>query len=259
MKSVRFCSVRAVLACAVLALLFPFVSCSSDDEEPEVHYDVYPVELSADDPVSGVYSTKAAQGEYGSETAYIFRPSIAYATACSCAKMDAPAGTENTDYLKISAYGADTYFNLKDANKVYVVYNLFSDADKEDGISPDELDKHSGVIIFQAKHSPYGTPQEGCFYGVKFQFLTQDGEPPTSANKDSVFSTTKVYIEGGYNADTAYNTVSTLEEAVEKFGFGNGGYFAASSWTSSASGADKTGRAAACSGGMAGAVFTKIE
>lgn len=257
MKSVRFCSVRAVLACAVLALLFPFVSCSSDDEEPEVHYDVYPVELSADDPVSGVYST-TAYSSWGAETAYIFRPSIAYATACSCAKMDAPAGTENTDYLKISAYGADTYFNLKDANKVYVVYNLFSDADKEDGISPDELDKHSGVIIFQAKHSPYGTPQEGCFYGVKFQFLTKDGQLPASANKDSAFSEKKVYIEGAAGGD-AYKNINSLDDAVEKFGFKNSECFSASSWTSSASGADKTRRAAVRSGGMAGAVFTKIE
>lgn len=255
MKS--FSLFRAAAVCAVLALLFPFASCSSSDDE-EIHYDVYPVELSADDhPVSGVYSTKA-YSDYGTETAFIFRPSIAYATACSCAVLESADGkTEGSDYVKISGYGKDTYFNLQDSEKVYVVYNLLSDADVSDGISEDELDNHSGVIIFKAKHSPYGTPKAGCFYGVKFQFLTENGQLPSKANKDFIFSKTKVYIESGYNPN--YNNVSSLEEAVEKFGFNNSDYFSASNWTSSASGADKTGRAAAHVLSCAGAVFTKTE
>lgn len=253
--------VAALLCAAVFSAAV--ISCKPDEEE-EIQYYLYhageptgtAVELSADDPVSGVYSTEC-QGEYGSKTAYIFRPAIAYATASSCAKTDAPAGTEGTDYVKINVYGTDTCFNLKDANKVYAVYNTYSDADTSDGIQDGEIDKHSGVIIFQAKYSPYGKPNEGFFYGVKFQFLTKDGKLPTQANKNSFFSETKVYIEGGYNAADSYNTVSTLKEAVEKFGFANGGYFASSGWTSASSGADKTGRTAL--GGMPGAVFTKAE
>ena len=119
------------------------------------------------------------------------------------------------------------------------------------------LDKHSGVILFQAKYSPYGIPSVGCWYGVKFQFLTKDGEIPTSENKDSVFSDTKIYIEGA--AGDAYKNITTLDEAVEKFAFNNADCFNTTYWTSSSSGADKTGRAVSSSIVPTKNVFSKVE
>ncbi len=188
------------------------------------------------------------------------RPSIAYATASSCAALNSIDGlTENSDYIKNpNTYDSEVkYLNLKDSNKVYVVYNLLSGADSSDGISDSELDKHSGVILFQAKYSPWGTPTVGCWYGVKFQFLTKNGEIPTSVNKDSVFSDTKIYIEGA--AGDAYKNITTLDEAVEKFAFNNADCFNTINWTSSSSGADKTGRAVSSSIVPTKNVFSKVE
>ena len=237
-----------------------FTSCKSDDDDDDsIHYSLYPVELSADAPVSGVYST-TAYSNWGVEIAFILRPSIAYATASSCAALNSIDGlTENSDYIKNpNTYDQKVkYLNLKDSNKVYVVYNLLSGADSSDGISDSELDKHSGVILFQAKYSPWGTPTVGCWYGVKFQFLTKNGEIPTSVNKDSVFSDTKIYIEGA--AGDAYKNITTLDEAVEKFAFNNADCFNTTYWTSSSSGADKTGRAVSSSIVPTKNVFSKVE
>ena len=248
MKNTKFSFNRAWLVLTALLMsalvAVSFTSCKSDDDDDDsIHYSLYPVELSADDPVSGVYST-TAYSDYGAEIAFILRPSIAYASASSCAALNSIDGlTENSDYIKNpNTYDSEVkYLNLKDSNKVYVVYNLLSGADSSDGISDSELDKHSGVILFQAKYSPCGTPSVGCWYGVKFQFLTKNGEIPTSVNKDSVFSDTKIYIEGAagdaYNAD-CFNTTY---------------------WTSSSSGADKTGRAVSSSIVPTKNVFSKVE
>lgn len=264
MKNTKFSFNRAWLV--LIALLMSalvavsFTSCKSDDDDDEeIHYSLYPVELSADDPVSGVYST-TAYSNWGADIAFILRPSIAYATASSCAALNSIDGlTENSDYIKNpNTYDSKVkYLNLKDSNKVYVVYNLLSGADSSDGISDSELDKHSGVILFQAKYSPYGTPTVGCWYGVKFQFLTKNGEIPTSVNKDSVFSDTKIYIEGA--AGDAYKNITTLDEAVEKFAFNNADCFNTTYWTSSSSGADKTGRAVSSSIVPTKNVFSKVE
>ena len=239
-----------------------FTSCKSDDDDDDdsstVQYSLIPsdtpVELSTGDPVSGVYST-TAYSNYGAEIAFILRPSIVYATASSCAALDSIDGlTENTDYIKNpNTYDSKVkYLNLKDSKKVYVVYNYISD-----GISYNKLDKHSGVILFQAKYSPYGTPVVGCWYGVKFQFLTKDGEIPASVNKDSVFSDTKIYIEGA--AGDAYKNITTLDEAVEKFAFNNADCFNTTYWTSSSSGADKTGRAVSSVIVPTKNIFSKVE
>ena len=264
MKNTKFSFNRAWLVLTALLMsalvAVSFTSCKSDDDDDDsIHYSLYPVELSADDPVSGVYST-TAYSNYGAEIAFILRPSIVYATASSCAALDSIDGlTENTDYIKNpNTYDSKVkYFNLKDSNKVYVVYNLLSGADSSDGISDSELDKHSGVILFQAKYSPYGIPSVGCWYGVKFQFLTKDGEIPTSVNKDYVFSDTKIYIEGA--AGDAYKNITTLDEAVEKFAFNNADCFNTTYWTSSSSGADKTGRTVSSSIVTTKNVFSKVE
>lgn len=264
MKNTKFSFNRAWLVLTALLMsalvAVSFTSCKSDDDDDDsIHYSLYPVELSADDPVSGVYST-TAYSDWGAEIAFILRPSIAYASASSCAALNSIDGlTENSDYIKNpNTYDSEVkYLNLKDSNKVYVVYNLFSGADSSDGISDSELDKHSGVILFQAKYSPYGIPSVGCWYGVKFQFLTKDGEIPTSVNKDSVFSDTKIYIEGA--AGDAYKNITTLDEAVEKFAFNNADCFITTYWTSSSSGADKTGRAVSSSIVPTKNVFSKVE
>lgn len=263
MKNTKFSFNRAWLVLTALLMsafvAVSFTSCKSDDDDDDsIHYSLYPVELSADDPVSGVYST--AYSDYGAEIAFILRPSIAYASASSCAALNSIDGlTENSDYIKNpNTYDSEVkYLNLKDSNKVYVVYNLLSGADSSDGISDSELDKHSGVILFQAKYSPCGTPSVGCWYGVKFQFLTKNGEIPTSVNKDSVFSDTKIYIEGA--AGDAYKNITTLDEAVEKFAFNNADCFNTTYWTSSSSGADKTGRAVSSSIVPTKNVFSKVE
>lgn len=260
MKNTKFSFNRAWLVLTALLMsalvAVSFTSCKSDDDDDDsIHYSLYPVELSADDPVSGVYST-TAYSDWGAEIAFILRPSIAYASASSCAALNSIDGlTENSDYIKNpNTYDSEVkYLNLKDSNKVYVVYNLFSGADSSDS----ELDKHSGVILFQAKYSPYGIPSVGCWYGVKFQFLTKDGEIPTSVNKDSVFSDTKIYIEGA--AGDAYKNITTLDEAVEKFAFNNADCFNTTYWTSSSSGADKTGRAVSSSIVPTKNVFSKVE
>lgn len=264
MKNTKFSFNRAWLVLTALLMsalvAVSFTSCKSDDDDDDsIHYSLYPVELSADAPVSGVYST-TAYSDWGAEIAFILRPSIAYATASSCAALNSIDGlTENSDYIKNpNTYDSEVkYLNLKDSNKVYVVYNLFSGADSSDGISDSELDKHSGVILFQAKYSPYGIPSVGCWYGVKFQFLTKDGEIPTSVNKDSVFSDTKIYIEGA--AGDAYKNITTLDEAVEKFAFNNADCFNTTYWISSSSGADKTGRAVSSSIVPTKNVFSKVE
>ena len=249
----------ALLMSAFAAVSLAGCKTDDDDDDKEIHYSIYPVRLSADDPVSGVYS--------GSAGLFIFRPSLAYATASSCTILDSVEGKiKGKDYevITIDDYSdyqnikkKDIYFNLKDSSEVYVVYNLLSDADSSDGISDDELDKHSGVILFQAKYSPYNSPAVGCWYGVKFQFLTEDGKIPTSTNKNSIFSSTKIYIEGA--AGDAYNNIATLEEAVEKFAFNNSDCFNEMYWTASSSGADKTGRAAFSSIVPTDNVFTKVE
>lgn len=264
MKNTKFSFNRAWLVLTALLMsalvAVSFTSCKSDDDDDDsIHYSLYPVELSADAPVSGVYST-TAYSNWGAEIAFILRPSIAYASASSCAALNSIDGlTENSDYIKNpNTYDSKVkYLNLKDSNKVYVVYNLLSGADSSDGISDSELDKHSGVILFQAKYSPCGIPSVGCWYGVKFQFLTKDGEIPTSVNKDSVFSDTKIYIEGA--AGDAYKNITTLDEAVEKFAFNNADCFNTTYWTSSSSGADKTGRAVSSSIVPTKNVFSKVE
>ena len=107
MKNTKFSFNRAWLVLTALLMsalvAVSFTSCKSDDDDDDsIHYSLYPVELSADAPVSGVYST-TAYSNWGAEIAFILRPSIAYASASSCAALNSIDGlTENSDYIKKS-------------------------------------------------------------------------------------------------------------------------------------------------------------
>ena len=240
MKSTRFASFcgRNTVALIFVSSLFLF-SCSQNIENdsgisaPQVS--TLQV-LSNSDPIAGTFSTSA----YGSDTAFIFQENIAYATSCSCSTLTSTEGkTEGKDFQKINSYGTDLFFDLSSSEKIYVNYNVFSDANVSDGIQENEIDKHSGVILFKAKYSPYGSPVQDCYYGVKFQFTTEDGKIPEKIVSSTKYSSNKAYIEGGYNALHEYNNAKTLEQAKKLFAFENSAYFSEESWTEATSGADK--------------------
>ena len=234
MKSTRFASFcgRTTVALIFVSSLFLF-SCSQNDEaisDPPVS--TLQV-LSNSDPIAGTFSA------FGSDTAFIFKENIAYATSCSCSTLESTEGkTEGKDFQKINSYGTDLFFDLSSSEKIYVNYNVFSDADLTDGIQENEIDKHSGVILFKAKYSPY-YPAKDCYYGVKFQFTTENGKIPEKIVSSTKYSSNKAYIEGGYNALHEYNNAKTLEQAKKLFAFENSAYFSEESWTEAISGADK--------------------
>lgn len=234
MKSTRFASFcgRTTVALIFVSSLFLF-SCSQNDEaisDPPVS--TLQV-LSNSDPIAGTFSA------FGSDTAFIFKENIAYATSCSCSTLESTEGkTEGKDFQKINSYGTDLFFDLSSSEKIYVNYNVFSDANVSDGIQENEIDKHSGVILFKAKSSPY-YPAKDCYYGVKFQFTTVDGNIPEKIVSSTKYSNNKAFIEGGYNDLPEYKNAKTLEQAKEMFAFDNYGYFSKGNWTEAASGADK--------------------
>ena len=252
MKKSLFSFGRTTLFCAVLALSLPFVSCKQELEESYSLPPYKSLQLTQDAPVVGKYSTKKFS-DYGMDDAFIFRPNFALATASSAETLENIEGkTEGEDYFTVTesdysnwpeVTSVNKYLNLKGTEKVYAVYNLLTGAVTTDGISDDEIDYHSGVIIFQAKYSPYGNPTADCFYGVKFQFLTEAGKIPETTTKNTKYGK-KIYIEGGYSEDKAYNSVKTLEEAIVKFSFNDANYFSESAWTQSSSGAEQTSRSA---------------
>lgn len=243
MKKSLFSFGRTTLFCAVLALSLPFVSCKQELEESYSLPPYKSLQLTQDAPVVGKYSTKNFS-QWGMDDAFIFRPNFAYATASSAETLEDIKG-KTEDYFPVFNFNTNSYdnLNMKGTEKVYAVYNLLSGAVTTDGISDDEIDYYSGVIIFQAKYSPYGNPTKNCFYGVKFQFLTEDGKIPETTTKNTKYGK-KIYIEGGYSSDTTYNNVATLEEAITKFSFNNKNYFSESNWTQSSSGAEQTSRSA---------------
>lgn len=240
MKKSLFSFNRAALFCAVFALSLSFVSCKQELEESYSLPRYRPLQLTENAPVVGKYSTSFM------DDAFIFRPNFAYATASSAEILESVEGKiEGEDYFPVLNWNTKSYdnLNMKGTEKVYAVYNLLTNAVTTDGISDDEIDYYSGVIIFKAKYSPYKKPTENCFYGVKFQFLTEDGKIPETTTKDTKYGK-KIYIEGGSSSDKAYNNVATLEEAIVKFTFNDTKYFLESNWTQSASGAEQTSRSA---------------
>lgn len=82
------------------------------------------------------------------------------------------------------------------------------------------------MLIFKTKYSAWGTPVTGSYYGVKFQI-----------NKDD---SSKVLLEGGYNADASYNNVTDLATAVTMFAFDNSDYYSTAFWNETGSGANRS-------------------
>lgn len=243
MKKSLFSFGRAALFCAVFALSLSFVSCKQELEEsyslPRYRPLQIPFQLTEDAPVVGKYSTSFMDDNF------IFRPNFAYATASSAEILESIEGKiEGEDYFTVTEYDKTTnYLDMKGTEKVYAAYNLLTDAVTTDGISLDEIDYYSGVIIFQAKYSYLGVPTKNCYYGVKFQFLTEDGKIPETTTKNTKYGK-KIYIEGGFSPDDSYNNVKTLDEAIKKFSFNDENYFSKNSWNESASGAEWTSRSA---------------
>lgn len=235
MKSTRFASFcgRTTVALIFVSSLFLF-SCSQNDEAISAPQVSTLQVLSNSDPIAGTFSA------FGSDTAFIFKENIAYATSCSCSTLESTEGkTEGKDFQKINSYGTDLFFDLSSSEKIYVNYNVFSDANVSDGIQENEIDKHSGVILFKAKYSPGEFPVQDCYYGVKFQFTTENGKIPEKIVSSTKYSNNKAFIEGGYNDLPEYKNAKTLEQAKEMFAFDNYGYFSKGNWTEAASGADK--------------------
>lgn len=202
-------------ALAVLALVL-FAGCKQDMGDEKESLPAGVSRLEADDPICGTFS-----GNFGKS---IYSQKLSVHTAASATKIDQKESGCST----FSQFDWDKSDFKDDANPTYVVYNKYSDGTG--------IDKHSGVIIFQAKYSPWGSPAVGCYYGVKFQFLESGKKIPETRSASTVY-TDDIYIEGGYNA--AYNNVSTLEDAVKKFGFDNTAYFNPSFWNWEKSGASK--------------------
>lgn len=195
----------AALASLVLLVSFGFISCQPKAEYPGYVQvgNVKAYDLKADDPICGEWN-----GAYG--LLLYSTPDFVWATAASGKKLEASA--DGCITLKLMNYSTskeeDNYF-AKSTSPAYAVY-------KTD-------DKKSGVLLFVAEESPYGTPAVGKWYGVKFQIDAADSK--------------KALIEGAFGAD--YNNISTLAEAVEKFAFDNTECFSEASWTEAYSGATK--------------------
>lgn len=221
---------RAVfLAAQVSFLSLGFISCQPETEIKYVEKEVeklvekeveklvdkivtVPVfHLSEDDLICGNFVGDA--GNFWIYPDYVFNQSVA--TISECAKEDAVYSftlaswyqDENGEWKETST----NYYFKDDGNPAYVVYN--------------DEDHLAGVLIFKTKYSAWGTPTEGCYYGIKFQFDKDD---------DS-----KVLIEGGYSSDSAYNNVNDLAEAVEMFAFDNDDYYNPEYWNEVGSGATR--------------------
>lgn len=232
MRKLRF-NLWAVLAAMLLVSSVAFTGCKTEDEKEIIYFVATPVvPLSDSDPIANTFTGNFGDAKFASD--------FAWATSCSCTKLTSVEGLDESTYHTMTAFDwtkydyVDSYYD-KDSEPVYVVYNTFTDADLTDGIQKEEIDKHSGVVIFKAKDSPWGSPTVGCYYGIKFQFLVGEKEVPETRTSTTQY-TDFLFIEGGYSEDSAYKNVSTLAEAVLKFGFNNTGYFSDNSWKYAASG-----------------------
>lgn len=199
------------LAAIVLVCSFAFtgISCKTNDDDDTLRNAILyqqaakqarvgrPTALQASDAVCGSWagsglSFDIAEKFYGNDS------------VSNCEKVDSENDTTKTytDY-----YGNKVILDKSKANEVYVVYN--------------DINMKSGVLLFKARYSAWGSPAVGCFYGVKFEL--KEGN--------------KALFEGGYNSNL--NNISDLNEACEKLAFGNNDYYSPSSWTEKYSGVEK--------------------
>lgn len=202
---------RAVLLSAlVLFLSVGFIACQREAEYPGYIKvgDVKAYDLKATDPICGDWN-----GSWG--LTLKCNPDFVWATVASATVLADPEGKNPDTYITVNEFGTDVNYN-KDSSDIYVVYNF------KDG----KVNKYEGVLLFIAKTSAWGSPEAGKWYGVKFQI---DESNPN-----------KALIEGGYNSAEIYNKVSSLDKAVELFAYDNSAYYAESSWTESASGANRS-------------------
>lgn len=193
---------RAVLLSAlVLFLSTGFISCQRDFQDPGyvVVGDVKAYKLTESDPICGAYESWGSLALYCSSD-------FVWATAASGTEIEnSEEGCLTLSLLNWSTYENEDHFYKKDSAPVYVVYNT------KDG----EIDNKSGVLLFTAKTSPYGTPTIGCWYGVKFQIIDEK----------------TILYEGA--AGDAYKNVSTLDDAVVKFAYTNDDAYDPKFWETS--------------------------
>ncbi len=195
----------ALLAALVLFLSVGFTSCQPQTETKYVDKIVYKyvLPLEETDPICGEW-----QGAFG--LAFYCSPDFVWATASSGKQLAAEeTGCVTLGVMNWSTFEEEDTYYAKSSTKTYVVY-------KSD-------DKKSGVVLFKAEESPWGTPAVGNWYGVKFQIDETDSS--------------EALIEGA--AGTAYNNIATLAEAVETFAFDNKDCFSPDYWNESGSGASK--------------------
>ncbi|WP_407400282.1 hypothetical protein [Treponema sp.] len=160
--------------------------------------------LEANDPICGTWIGNA--GYFVIEKNCFYNAMVSNCDAMSKPSENpiCPEGYKEYGYEPWNTYH---YLSKTNYSKIYVVYN--------------DKDKKSGVLIFKALLSQYGSPTKNCYYGVKFELK----------------SGSSALFEGGYN--NALNDVSDLADAIEKFGFNNNDYFAPASWTEARSGVTK--------------------
>lgn len=241
MRKLRFSFVRAALLSASLILSLSFFAGCAQDDDDGINLPAGVSLLSDSDPIANTFKGNFGDAKFASD--------FAWATSCSCTKVDPNSivGFDESAYHKMNALDmssenweewdyADFYYK-KDSEPVYVVYNTFTDADLTDGIQKEEIDKHSGVVIFRAKHSEYGFPVQNCYYGVKFQFLVGEEKEAPASRPSTIQYSDNLFIEGGYNPAKAYNTVDSIFGAVIMFDFNNTDYYSIDSWNYLSSGA----------------------
>ena len=251
---------RAVFLAALVSFLsFGFISCQPETVEKEVeklvekeveklvekeveklvdkevYVPVFVNYLTENDPICGKFDFISEWGGLALKA----EPDFAYAMCASGTRVQ----ESGENVATVTGYAGPEYYKRDSA--IYVVYNKFDDSEA--------VDIHSGVIIFKANTSDYGFPKAGCYYGVKFQFLTEGKKVPEKRTKATVY-TNDLLIEGGSNSDDVltydgyvassyseggYNTVTDLATAVEMFAFDNTAYFSNDSWNLESSGATR--------------------
>ncbi len=247
---------RAVLFTVLVSFLsFGFISCQPETEikyvdkeveklvekeveklvDKEVYVPVFVNYLTENDPICGKFDFTSEWGGLALKA----EPDFAYAMCASGTRVQ----ESGENVATVTGYAGPEYYKRDSA--IYVVYNKFDDSEA--------VDTHSGVIIFKANTSDYGFPKAGCYYGVKFQFLTEGKKVPEKRTKATVY-TNDLLIEGGSNLDDVlsfegytatsyseggYNTVTDLATAVEMFAFDNTAYFSNDSWNWESSGATR--------------------